>query len=384
MSDIKKIKRKFMHFFRMRREDRHTFDAMFDRYTFGIPTLLDNLRCLLFDKPSQKSPFFILWYVTRNCNCRCSFCNLDLEGTDLNTKQAKDVALQIGRSNTCVVALSGGEPFIREEIFDIIKILRKYKKFVSINTNGLLLEAYCDKIISLGIEQLEISVDSHLPQIHDRFRNRKGAFEKVIRGIETLRKKRRGERPFIAVRAVIAKENFKQLGDYIDFFKDKVNAITFQPLWILSNSSIDNKSQLTPLNKEDVPKLRHIIKDLAKKHSFLRLPYYQLMPDFIDSPQKLIDNNLFRCLDKSAFTLQIKYNGDVSLCLHTHRTHFIDADGNSIKGLPLGNVKHDMLMDLWRSERCFMIQKYLRSKRNKCICWCAGNYMNTDLARFFK
>jgi Fe-coproporphyrin III synthase len=197
---------------------------------------------------------------------------------DLDTKEAMKVALQIGYSDVCLVILSGGEPLIRKDIFDIIKILRKYNKCVIIVTNGLLLETFCDEIISLGIEQLLISVDSHLPEVHDRFRNRKGAFEKVMKGIEAVKRKRIGKRPFIVVRAVIAKENFEQIGDYIDFFKDKVDAITFQPLQIFSNSLIGNIKQPSFLKEEDAPKLRDIIQTLSKNILFLNPPTINLCP----------------------------------------------------------------------------------------------------------
>jgi MoaA/NifB/PqqE/SkfB family radical SAM enzyme len=104
------------------------------------------------------------------------------------------------------------------------------------------------------------------------------------------------------------------------------------------------------------------------------------MPDFIASPQKLIDNDLFRCLVSTSLILEIKYNGEVTLCSHAH---FIDEKGNLKQIPPLGNVKYDRLMELWRSNKCFIIQKYLRSKKNKCICWCEGNDLNTDLIGFW-
>lgn len=157
MVGIKKIKEKIYLLLRGQ-ENRYMLDAIFDRYTSRVPVLLDNLCSLFYDKPSCQGPFSLLWRITYGCNCNCSFCiQHGFEGNDLNTKQANDVALQIARSNVCVVVLSGGKPFIRKDIFNIIKTLRKYNKYVYIETNELLLETFCDKIISLGIEQLMIS-----------------------------------------------------------------------------------------------------------------------------------------------------------------------------------------------------------------------------------
>jgi hypothetical protein len=61
MADIKKIKEKFYALIHTP-EERYICDATFDRYTSGVPVLLDNLRCLLFDKPSHKAPYSILYY----------------------------------------------------------------------------------------------------------------------------------------------------------------------------------------------------------------------------------------------------------------------------------------------------------------------------------
>lgn len=105
------------------------------------------------------------------------------------------------------------------------------------------------------------------------------------------------------------------------------------------------------------------------------------MPDFVENPKKLISNNLFRCLLASAFYLEIQNNGDVSPCSQLS----MSEQGSKIKGsLSLGNIKYDELEGLWKIRKCFLIQNFLRSKKNKCICWCSGNDMNTDLARFFK
>ena len=111
MQNINKIKNKISAVFHTQ-EEKYMLAAIFDRYSWAIPILWDNLSCLFLDKQSQRSPFSVLWNITYGCNCRCSFCNKHGNTKDdLNAEQTKNIALQIGCSDVCMVILSGGEPF---------------------------------------------------------------------------------------------------------------------------------------------------------------------------------------------------------------------------------------------------------------------------------
>jgi len=355
-----------------------SINSLLARYSIDPTVITDNFQSLFFNQPSQ-SPSIIKWHITSKCNCDCIFCyQHGLGEEDLKTSHINTITRQICDSKICFVVLTGGEVFLSKDIFNILKSLKKHRKAVIILTNGILLEEFSNEIVNLGVEQLSISIDSHIPEMHDRFRNHKGAFEKILKGIEAIKKKRNGGRPNIAIRAVILKENIQQIEEYINFFKDKVDEISFAPLQIPLSENLNCKE--INLNKEDGIKLKKIIAGLEEKFSFLKLPYYKLMPQFITDPRALLNNNLFRCMGYS-FILTIKNNGDVFLCPHMKKAF---EDGKIHFNARLGNVKHDKLLDLWKSKRCFLIQQYLKSAKNKCICWCTTDNINTEFAGYFK
>jgi len=109
-------------------------------------------------------PLKISWDITSQCNLNCFYCykKYDLNKKELSIKELFYIVEQIKKIKPLEVTLGGGEPFLREEILDIIKSLKKADIWVYILTNGTLLTENLIKRLSNILREtdiIQISVD---------------------------------------------------------------------------------------------------------------------------------------------------------------------------------------------------------------------------------
>ncbi len=122
----------------------------------------------------------VIWNLIRRCNLNCKHCyalstDVDFAG-ELSTDQVYDVMDELKRSRVPVLILSGGEPLLRPDIFDISRRAKSMGFYVALSTNGVLIDApMADRIAEIGYDYLGISLDG-IGAVHDRFRRHDGAY----------------------------------------------------------------------------------------------------------------------------------------------------------------------------------------------------------------
>jgi len=134
-------------------------------------------------------PKWIAWEITRRCNLRCVHCrsSSQLEAgnhPDFSLHQARRVLDDIAAYASPVVVLSGGEPLLRPDVFDIARHGTGLGLRMCMATNGTLVtEAVCDGIRDSGIKMVSLSLDGARAETHDNFRNQAGAFAGTMNAI---------------------------------------------------------------------------------------------------------------------------------------------------------------------------------------------------------
>ncbi len=157
-------------------------------------------------------PRWIAWESTRRCNLSCIHCrssseNCSYEG-EYTTEEAKELLARISRDYKPVFVLSGGEPLLREDIFEIATFGTQVGLKMCLATNGTLIDdGICREILRSGIKVISLSLDGPNARVHDDFRRQDGAFDGVLRGIEFLK---RYEIPFI-INSSFTKRNQKYI-----------------------------------------------------------------------------------------------------------------------------------------------------------------------------
>ncbi len=139
------------------------------------------------------SPRLVAWEVTRSCNLNCVHCRASSEKGpypgELGTGKAREILDQIALTGKPIVILTGGEPLLRKDIFELARYGSGLGLRMVMATNGTLLTASTAKEIKeAGIQRVSISLDGADAASHDRFRQVQGAFESSLRGIEILKK----------------------------------------------------------------------------------------------------------------------------------------------------------------------------------------------------
>lgn len=138
-------------------------------------------------------PKWIAWEITRRCNLKCVHCRSSSEAVvkehpDFSLKEAYRVMDDISSYASPVIVLTGGEPLMREDIFDIASYGTEKGFRMCLATNGTLIrDATCEKIKSSGIKIVSLSLDGSNSTSHDDFRKQEGAFEGTINAANLLK-----------------------------------------------------------------------------------------------------------------------------------------------------------------------------------------------------
>ncbi len=133
----------------------------------------------------------VIWNLIRRCNLTCKHCysisaDKDFPG-ELNTKEVFSVMDDLKAFKVPVLILSGGEPLLRPDIYEISKRAKEMGFYVGLSTNGTLIdESNIKRIAAVGYDYLGISIDG-LRGTHDRFRRKEGAFDASMRAIRLCR-----------------------------------------------------------------------------------------------------------------------------------------------------------------------------------------------------
>ena len=274
---------------------------------------------LLQDSFGRRFPYIRL-SITDVCNFKCGYClpngyqkDKSDNRTFLSVEEVQRLAKGLSELGVSKIRLTGGEPTVRKDFFDIVKILKQnsgIKKTV-ITTNGYKLDQLAEQIIESGLDGINISIDSldknKFRQItgHDRL-------DEILRGIEKLQKLNFKN---IKINAVLLKglnnsdkdfnewANFLKSNEvdfrYIELMQTGDNLDYFKKYHVSSKVFIDylneNNWIIQTLGKDSGPSKNYINPDFKGKFGVIA-PYSK---DFC----------------KSCNRLRITSRGDLRLCL---------------------------------------------------------------------
>lgn len=134
----------------------------------------------------------VAWEVTRSCNLSCVHCRASAERGpypgELDTSKCLSILDQISQAGEPIIILTGGEPLLREDIFELARYGTDKGLRMVMATNGTLLnQDITREMKKSGIKRVSISLDGATAQGHDRFRQVGGAYEGALKGIEELK-----------------------------------------------------------------------------------------------------------------------------------------------------------------------------------------------------
>lgn len=180
---------------------------------------------LIQDRPEPKSqrldsPFSLTFYLTRYCSRRCVYCAIDTRFGH----QAKDACLTLERMKelfdeaadigVSYIDLTGGDPFLRDDIIDILGYLVQKRLKFNISTKFALKEKDAQNLQSVGVNEVIISIDSHRPEMADFLSGTTNFYKDTIGTIKWLKESSLDVVAF----PVLTNLTIKEFPAYVDFF----------------------------------------------------------------------------------------------------------------------------------------------------------------------
>jgi len=310
----------------------------------------------VFSKPLQ-----ISIQPNERCNAKCIMCDCWKEKDDyLSSEEIIDTLSRLKEwiKTDFFVQIAGGEPLVFKGIYDIFSYCSDNSIICKISTNGIALsEKTCDKIIESKLPYLSVSLDSHLPEIHNKYRGVDNALEKAVKGIRYLSK--HGNLT-LGVSSILMRDNIDTFCQSVEYFLElPIHRLLIQPIRIWTeNLSVEKWNEYEYWVK-DMDALQRVTSFLiSKKREDSRIfntekdimEWYQ----YFQSPVSLSNNKIKKC--KIGYDrLIVSYKGDVFL-------------GCSSFG-PAGNIKEDDIETIWYSQRA----NDIRNKMLKCTMPCTSN-----------
>ena len=299
-----------------------------------------------------KAPLTINWAVTNTCNFKCRHCysrtdpSEELDGPTLFTCIDKII-----KAGVLSINFGGGEPLLRSDLLDIAAFASKQGLRVSMNSNGFLIDQeMAMKLKQAGFSKVGISIDSHLPEVHDGFRGIKGSHQRAVAALAYL--KAAGIKTSIST--VICKINHTAIPELIDFaLQCGVHQLNFHN-FKCSGLGYSNKDELD-LSAEEWKEF--YITATKAKQQVKGLEISLDDPIIASLGQRTETDSLVKGSVCGKLSLNIKTNGDITPC------GFIP--------ITIGNIVTDELKEVWDNSS---VLDRMRNKKPTGKCASCSSY----------
>ena len=288
------------------------------------------------------APFRVICEITYRCNARCIHCYAPAPHpyriTELTLEEWKKLFEDISDMGAFRVIFTGGEPLLREDLFEMVAYVHNLGLATTLETNGSLLNRKkVEKLVKAGINVISISINRSNPRDYDVFSGYKGLFKKVIDDFKILE-----DYPVdTAVFTTVTKVNIKDIPEIIDIAADvKADRIAFVHI---------SPAGRAKTNQDLYPSAEEYITLLEKIHE-KDLQYPDLVIKYPNLPALYFQESI----GLGVYEEIKKKKGYIESCPAGITSYVIDPAGN-IKPCTvnaetiIGNVKKDSLRDVWLS-----------------------------------
>lgn len=294
-------------------------------------------------------PLVLSYNVTRECNMKCSHCYINATDKKLKdeliTQEAKALIDQIHQVSSPLLILSGGEPLLRPDIFELIEYGSKKGLKMGLGSNGYLIDdSVAKKLKDAGIATVSISLDSNIPAQHDEFRGVTGAWEKAVNACKVLRK----NGVLVQVNTTLTHDNYNQIDDIMTL-AESIGVENFHLFFLVPTGRGVKLTDISPQKYEEM-----ITKTFAKVHKHRLNVRPSCAPQFMRIAQGMgVDmRQWIRGCIAGLHYCRIYANGEVTPCPYLP--------------IKLGNIKEKSFKEIWTNAEIFKALRSPDSLKGKC------------------
>ncbi len=268
------------------------------------------------------TPRLLIVDITHSCNLHCRICDIWKTAEtekDIDIYYIKKLLFQAKELNVKEIALSGGEPLLRKDIFEIFDYARGFKiKNLGVLTNGILVKEKFARLEPYLIDNtisLVISLDSLKQDLHNRIRNFDLAWQKTIEGLNMLSSlKKKNSLINFNVITIVLDQNLEELSEIAGFVKSLgANSLQFQALlpnnlimserkesifWVAENrlTVLDNAiDRIIEFKKENDGFIKNSVKNLALIKKYYRGVLTSKDVQCVSAQQTVLTSNQGTC-----------------------------------------------------------------------------------------
>ena len=178
-----------------------------------------NLDTLAPFSTRPSAPYRMDLAITYRCNNNCAHCYNARPRTfpELSTSQWKQILDKLWQIGIPHIVFTGGEPTLRPDLSELIAHAEKNGQITGINTNGRKLkdQAFVQQLVDSGLDHVQITLESHLPPIHDQMVAMPGAWQDTVQGIKNVL----STRLFVMTNSTLLKQNTGDLSSLLVFLE---------------------------------------------------------------------------------------------------------------------------------------------------------------------
>ena len=314
------------------------------------------------ERTGIRAPRIVAWEITRSCNLACAHCRAAAHSEpypgELSLEECKRVVDDIAAISDPILILTGGEPLIRNDIWDIIDYAREAGLHPVIGTNGTLIDDACAaRIAEHGIPRVSVSLDFPTTEGQDAFRGKQGAFDEALTGIRHLR----AHGVEVQVNTTITKMNNHLVDDMHDLALAE-GAVAFHPFLLVPTGRGEDLAdvELSPEEYEEVLTWAYHCQKTSPLHfKPTDAPqYYRIIRQLCAAEGREVNRETYGmeamtrgCLGGITFAF-ISHVGDVQPC------GYFD--------MQLGNVRDVPFSQIWETSPVFDDLRHYDRLRGKC------------------
>jgi AdoMet-dependent heme synthase len=221
---------------------------------------------MAFGRDFNKDPFIVIWELTRACQLKCLHCRAEAQyrrdPRELSFEEGKNLIDQIYEMNNPMLVFTGGDPLMREDVFDIAKYAVEKGVRVSMTpsaTPNVTKEAI-EKAKEVGLSRWAFSIDGPTAEVHDHFRGTAGSFDLTMERIKYLHEL---EIP-IQINTVISRYNIEYLDEMAKMVED-LECVLWSVFFLVPTGRGQESDMISPVEHEKVFRWLY---DLSKRVSF--------------------------------------------------------------------------------------------------------------------
>ncbi len=286
------------------------------------------------------APYRMDLAITYRCNNDCSHCYnaRPRDFTELPTEKWKAILDRLWEIGIPHVVFTGGEPTLREDLPELIRHAQMNGQITGLNTNGRRLRDrhYLDTLVEAGLDHVQITLESHDAQIHDRMVNCRGAWRQTVAGIQNAL----DSSLFLMTNTTMLRHNAPWIGETLEFLASLgvptvgLNALIYSGKGVTCG---------TGLGEEELSPLLEVAKQITAQNN-QRLIWY--------TPTQYCH------FDPAALELGVKG------CTAALYNMCIEPDGGVIPCQSYYHQLGNLLTDAWDSIWNHELSTHLRERRN--------------------